>query len=53
MKQFALPQSNYWTVTFPTPVEEVLARQLQLVLAGQATPEDALAAVETEHARHR
>ena len=53
MKQFALPQSNYWTVTFPTPVEEVLARQLQLVLAGQATPEDALAAVEVEHARHR
>ena len=53
MKQFALPQSNYWTVTFPTQVEEVLARQLQLVLAGQSTPEDALAAVEVEHARHR
>ena len=53
MKQFSLPQSNYWTVTFPTPVEEVLARQLQLVLAGQAAPEDALAAVEVEHARHR
>ena len=53
MKQFALPQSNYWTVSFPTPVEEVLARQIQLVLAGQATAGEALAAVEEEHARNR
>jgi raffinose/stachyose/melibiose transport system substrate-binding protein len=53
MKQFALPQSNYWTVTFPTPVEEALAKQIQLVLAGQATAQEALAAVEAEHARNR
>ena len=54
MDQFAgVPQSNYWTVTFPVPVEEVFAKQIQLVLSGQTTAEEALAAVEKEHAKNR
>ncbi len=53
LKQTSFPQSNYWTVTFPVPVEEAFGRQIQAIMAGQATTAQALQAVEDVHAKNR
>ncbi|MCX7030979.1 MAG: ABC transporter substrate-binding protein [Spirochaetes bacterium] len=53
MKQMTMPQSNYWTVSFPVPVEEVFGRQIGAVMGGQATAAQALQQVEQEHAKLR
>ena len=52
-KQFDLPASDFWTTSFPIPVEEAIANNIKLVLAGSVTPEQALENIENEHAANR
>jgi ABC-type glycerol-3-phosphate transport system substrate-binding protein len=53
MKQMTMPKSNYWTVTFPVPVEESFGRQIAAVMGGQATAAQALQQVEEAHSKNR
>jgi raffinose/stachyose/melibiose transport system substrate-binding protein len=53
MSQSKLPMCNYWTQSFPMPVEEVLSNQIKLVLGGKITAQEALEKIEAEHAKNR
>jgi len=49
IKQFDLPASDFWTTSFPIPVYEAVMNNIKLMLAGSATPEEALQNIEQEH----
>lgn len=53
LNQFNYPLTNYWTTSFPVAVEEVLATQFDLIMAGQTTIEKALNLLEEEHEEYR
>jgi raffinose/stachyose/melibiose transport system substrate-binding protein len=53
LNQFNYPLTNYWTTSFPVPVEEVLATQFDLIMAGKTTIEKALDLIEAEHKDYR
>lgn len=53
LNQFNYPLTNYWTTSFPMPVEEVLATQFDLIMAGKTSIKKALDALEAEHKNHR
>jgi raffinose/stachyose/melibiose transport system substrate-binding protein len=52
-KQFNLPKMGYFDHAFPIPVIEVMKVQLAKAMAGEVTVDQALQAIETEHAGQR
>jgi len=52
-KQFNLPKMGYYDHAFPIPVIEVMKVQLAKAMAGEVTVDQALQAIETEHAGQR
>ncbi|HEY5586979.1 MAG TPA: extracellular solute-binding protein [Ruminiclostridium sp.] len=52
-KQLDKPKTQYFCYAFPLPVIESLQTQIKLVLSGDATPDEALAAIEAEHVKNR
>jgi raffinose/stachyose/melibiose transport system substrate-binding protein len=53
MDQLSKPKTPFFCWAFPLPVIEVLQTQIKLVLSGQVSADDALKAIEAEHAKNR
>jgi raffinose/stachyose/melibiose transport system substrate-binding protein len=51
--QASLPKTGYFDHAFPIPVIEVIKVQLQKLMQGETSVDDALAVVEAEQAKHR
>jgi len=51
--QLDKPKTPFFCYAFPMPVVEVFQTQIKLVMSGQTTVDNALAAIEAEHAKYR
>lgn len=53
LKQLDKPKTPFFCYAFPMPVVEILQTQIKLVMSGQVSVDDALKAIEGEHAKNR